>query len=96
MNFSNPGLPAGFNLLYISIPPIPAFSFSSSALCVSGYLYAFPLIIVLQVIGNPAVFCIGVPNEGGLVGQTFGFQGASFEAASCFRLTDGLAVTVQP
>jgi hypothetical protein len=93
--FSDPGQ-AGFHLLYISIPPSPGIPFSSPAICSSGYLYAFPPIIVLQFVGNPAVFCVPLPNEPLLVGQRFGLQGGSFQINSCFRLTDGLAVTVQP
>jgi len=91
---NSPTWAAGFNLLYLGLPT-SALPFNSSAVCSPALLYAIPL-FVFQVLGNPAVFPIGVPNEPALVGQTFGFQGGSFEISGCFRLTDGLAITVQP
>jgi len=85
---------AAFSLLYIGLPTLPV-PYSSPAVCNAGFLYTVPL-IVLQVLGNPAVFCVPVPNEQALVGQVFGVQGAAYGILSCFHITNGVAALVQP
>jgi len=91
---NSPTWAASFNLLYLGLPTA-ASPFNSPAVCSgAALLYVVPF-FVFQVLGNPAVFPIGVPNEPALVGQAFGFQGGSFEISGCFRLTDGVAITVQ-
>jgi len=94
-SYQNPGLPAGFNLVTIGLPLSPAMTFGPPALCAGGFLHALPQ-LVLEVLGEPASFCVPVPGEPALVGQRVNLQAASFEVASCFRLTDGLALAIQP
>jgi len=93
--FTNPGNAAGFNLIYLGTRLDPPVNFGPPGLCDPGFVHPLPW-IVLQALGNPATFMIQVPNDPVLVGQTVAVQGGSFEFSGCFRLTDGLAVTVQP
>jgi len=95
LTFNNPGNVAGFNLLYLGArldPPIPIVS---PVICGPiGFLYPIPW-IVLQAIGNPAIFPIFIPNETALVGQAVVVQGGSYEVSGCFRLSDAVLVTIQ-
>jgi len=74
------------------IPPVPV---DDSALCAPGLVHVGPG-VVLSGSGDPALYCSNVPADVTLVGATFCIQGAAREPGGCWRLTDGLSVTLQP
>jgi hypothetical protein len=87
----------GASLLFLAPgPPLnPALALLPPAVCAPGFLYAIP-VVVLQAVGDPAVYCFAVPPVPLLAGVSFTLQGAAFETAGCFRASDALVVTLQP
>jgi hypothetical protein len=98
VSFSDPPpMGTGASLLVIGAgaclsPPLPL---APPAVCAPASLWTIP-IVVLSGVGEPAQHCVALPPAPGLAGQAFCLQGAAFETGNCFRLTDGLAVTLQP
>jgi hypothetical protein len=74
-------------------PPLPL---GPPIWCAAGSLHPAPLALVPLAAGNPATLCVSLPPEAALVGQSFCVQGTSLQPAGCFRLTDGVVVTLQP
>jgi hypothetical protein len=93
VGFANPGRQG-----YLAFAPPPAASppipFPSRGLCAPGLLYLVPWIVV-PLAGDPALLCVPLPDHAGLYGQAFVLQGAALDPAGCFRLTEGLLVTIQ-
>jgi hypothetical protein len=87
----------GYGLLLVAAGPglDPPLALGPPLLCATGQLYAWPATIV-PILGEPASWCVPLPAAPGLVGQAAALQGASLDAANCFRLTDGLRVWLQP
>lgn len=92
----DPEVGAGLAILHLGPRLDPPITVPwASPFCRPGSIFAFASLVLLAV-GNPATFAIQIPNEMSLIGQTVAVQGASYQLSPCFRLTDGLAVTVQP
>jgi hypothetical protein len=63
--------------------------------CEDGSVHVAPM-SVFAVPGNPALWCLRLPDEPALVGQSFNAQGVAREPGGCYRLTDAVVVTIQP
>jgi hypothetical protein len=72
----------------------PALVLDPPGVCARAYLHVAP-VLALGASGNPAVFCIGVPNVPALAGAWFVLQGFSLEQGGCVRLTDALSATLE-
>jgi len=97
VSFSD-GSPAGFNLLLVApgAHQSPPFPLPPPDVCAPASIYpAGPPLVVLQATGNPAAFCIVIPGEPALASAVFTLQGAALELSGCFRVTDGLGVSIQ-
>jgi hypothetical protein len=98
VSFSDPN-PAGYNLLVLGPgpaldPPIPIVAPGTVCAPASFHLGSAPL--VLERTGNPVSFCLLIPAEPALIGQSVLAQGAALELSGCFRFTDALRMVIQP
>jgi hypothetical protein len=85
----------GALLLGLSPPLYPPLPLDPPLFCVQANLFTLPDVSI-PVAENPARVCIPVPPDPGLAGALFSVQGVALDAASCFTVTDGLAVILQP
>jgi len=98
VGFSDPPpMGTGATLLVIGVGAClsPPLALAPPAVCTPGSLWTIP-VAVLSGVGEPALYCLPLPPVPALAGQLFCLQGGAYETGNCFRLTDGLAVTLQP
>jgi len=81
-------------LVGLSPPMNPPLAVDPPALCARGFVWTAPW-YVLPLAGNPASFCVDIPDAPGVAGVSVCLQGAAVEAGGCYRLTDAVVVTVQ-
>jgi hypothetical protein len=96
VTFTDPAS-SGLNLLAFGPGPclVPPAPLGGSAFCAPGFFYVRQP-QTMSGSGSPALFCATLPNDPGLAGMNFCAQGAVRETGSCWRVTNGLALTVQP
>jgi hypothetical protein len=96
VEFSDP-LSAGLNgLLLAPGPQRTPVPLALTSLCAPGLLHVPPGGRALFRTGDPASYCVSLAPSSSLVGASFVVQGAVQETSGCWRLTDGLVLTVQP
>jgi hypothetical protein len=98
LSFSDPPpIGVGYNLLLVSPAPcfLPPLVLNPPGVCNQAFVYVLPVVLLVAG-GDPAVFQIPLPAVPALAGAQFCLQGAALETGVCFRVTDGLLVTIQP
>jgi len=88
---------AGFSLLLLAPGSAldPPREVLPPAVCRAALLHVLP-VSVRSAGGEPAVFCLGLPDHPALAGQSFTLQGAAFETAGCFTATDAITARIAP
>jgi hypothetical protein len=96
VSFSDPSSSGVHALMYALGPSTPPLSVSPGWLCSPGLLYVPTQFTKRTGTGDPATYCSWLPPDPLLVGASFVLQGAVRETSGCWRLTDGLVLTIQP
>ena len=96
LSFTDPAS-SGVHLLLYALGPSPGPQpLSLGNLCGPGLLHLPRPFFRSTGTGNPAIYCSVLVNDPRIIGASFVFQGAVQETSGCWRLTDGLVLTVQP
>lgn len=96
VEFADPLSAGASGLLVAPGPPRAPRALNLPLLCAPGILHVPAGARALFGSGNPASYCITLAPSTALIGASFVLQGAALETGGCWRLTDGLVVTLQP
>ncbi|MEQ1894702.1 MAG: hypothetical protein ABL998_19340, partial [Planctomycetota bacterium] len=96
LDFFDPASSGLSGLLLAPGPLRSIVSLNRSSLCAPGFLYVPPGFRAFFQSGSPASFCATIGASSSLIGASFVLQGAVRETSGCWRLTDGLVLTIQP
>jgi hypothetical protein len=96
VGFSDPASGGAHGLLAGLSPSRSVLPVNLPSLCLPGLLYVPSPFQSFRGTGDPARYCITLSPSPSLVGASFVLQGAVRETSGCWRLTDGLVLTIQP